>query len=279
MSGYSPEQNKRICLEAFETLFNKRDYKAAEKFWSPDYIQHSAHIPPGRDGLFNLVRAAPPALRYENSLVFAQDNLVILHGRFSGNGRSHNWVAADILIMKGGVLMEHWDVLQDEATQAESLSGRPMFGKSFPEPIASAAAPLTAEQARTIVAPLYEALNQPAKKDVEALLAKATNPDYQSYSTNDDWLNRTQLADVFKTIGAAVPDLRWTIKDVLVSGDQIVVRGEATGTPERELFGAKPTGKTFKTMSIDVFTVKAGKLASAYHVENWVGALQQISNE
>jgi predicted SnoaL-like aldol condensation-catalyzing enzyme/predicted ester cyclase len=277
MSTFSPEQNKRICLEAFETLFNKRDYKAAETFWSPDYIQHSAHIPPGRDGLFNLVRAAPPALRYDNSLIFAHDDLVMLHGRFSGNGRSHNWVAADILIMKDGLLMEHWDVLQDEATRAESLSGRPMFGNSFPDPIAGPAAPLTAEQARAIVEPLYEALNQPAKKDVAALLAKATNPDYQSHSTNEDWLNRAQLADVFKSIGAAVPDLRWTIKDLVVSGDQIVVRGEATGTPERELFGAKPTGKSFKTMSIDVFTVKGGKLASAYHVENWIGALQQIS--
>ena len=120
MSGYSPDQNKRIVLEAFETLFNKRDYEAAETFWSPDYIQHSAHIPPGRDGLFNLVRTAPPTLRYDNSLIFAQDDLVMLHGRFSGNGRSHNWVAADILIMKNGVLMEHWDVLQDEATRAES---------------------------------------------------------------------------------------------------------------------------------------------------------------
>jgi len=274
MSGYSPDQNKRIVLEAFETLFNKRDYQAAENFWSPDYIQHSAHIPPGRDGLFDLVRAAPPSLHYDNSLIFAQDDLVMLHGRFSGNGRSHNWVAADILIMKNGVLMEHWDVLQDEATRAESMSGRPMFGNSFPEPLADA--PLTPEQGRAIVAPLYDALNQPAKKDVVALLARATNPDYQSYSTNDDWLNRNQLADVFKMIGAAVPDLRWTIKDIVVSGDQIVVRGEASGTPERELFGAKATGRSFKTMSIDVFTVKGGRLASAYHVENWLAALEQL---
>jgi predicted SnoaL-like aldol condensation-catalyzing enzyme/predicted ester cyclase len=274
MNGYSPEQNKRIVLEAFEALFNKRDYQAAEKYWSPDYIQHSAHIPPGRDGLFNLVRVAPTTLRYDNSLIFAQDDFVMLHGRFSGNGRSHNWVAADILIMKNGVLTEHWDVLQDEATRGESLSGRPMFGNSFPEPLAGA--PLTPEQARAIVAPLYDALNQPAKKDVVALLARATHPDYQSYSTNDGWLNRDQLASVFTMIGTAVPDLRWSIKDILVSGDQIVVRGEATGTPERELFGAKPTGRSFKTMSIDVFTVRDSKLASAYHVENWVGALEQL---
>ena len=146
-----------------------------------------------------------------------------------------------------------------------------MFGNSFPEPLAGA--PLTPEQARAIVAPLYDALNQPAKKDVVALLARATHPDYQSYSTNDGWLNRDQLASVFTMIGTAVPDLRWSIKDILVSGDQIVVRGEATGTPERELFGAKPTGRSFKTMSIDVFTVRDSKLASAYHVENWVGEI------
>ena len=283
MDSFSPEQNKKICLEAFDTLFNQRDYKGAEKFWAPDYIQHSAHIPPGRDGLFNLVRAAPTTLRYENSLIFAQGDYLMLHGRFSGNGRPHNWVAADILIIKNGILMEHWDVLQDEASQAESLSGRPMFGTSFPkydtQPAASALPgfALTVDQARTIVEPLYEALNQPATKDVAALLAKATNPEYRSYSTNDDFLNRDQLADVFKTIGASVPDLRWSIKDILVSGEQIAVRGEASGTPKGELFGAKPTGKSFKTMSIDVFTVKGGKLASAYHCENWVGALQQIS--
>ena len=92
-----------------------------------------------------------------------------------------------------------------------------------------------------------------------------------------DWLSRDQLADVFRMIGAAVPDLRWTIKDILTLRDQIVVRGEATGTPIGEFWGAKPTGKSFKTMAIDIFTVGNGKLASAYHVENWVGALQQIS--
>ena len=136
---------------------------------------------------------------------------------------------------------------------------------------------MTIEEARTIVAPLYDALNQPAKKDVAALLAKATNPDYRSYHTNEDWLTRDQLAEVFKMIGSVVPDLRWTIEDIQTFGDQIVVRGKATGTPTGELFGVKPTGKSFNTMAIDIFTVKNGKLASAYHVENWVGALQQIS--
>jgi predicted ester cyclase len=83
-------------------------------------------------------------------------------------------------------------------------------------------------------------------------------------------------ADVFKSIGASVSDLRWTVQDIQVFRNQIVVRGEATGTPTTEFWGAKPTGKGFKTMAIDVFTVQNGKLASASHVENWMTALQQM---
>ena len=135
---------------------------------------------------------------------------------------------------------------------------------------------LTVEQARAIVAPLYEALNEPTKKDVPALLANATNPDYQSCSTNSDCLSRDQLEGVFTALGKIIPDLHWTIKDIWTSGNRIVVRGEATGTPTGELYGVKPTGKSFKTISIDMFTVKDGKLATAYHVENWMAATEQI---
>jgi predicted ester cyclase len=212
----------------------------------------------------------------------AEGDYVMLHGRFSGRGHGRAWIAADIVRMEDGRLAEHWDVLQDEATKEESKSGLPMFGTSFAEPDqqpapAATASSLTVEEARRIVAPLYDALNEPSKKDVAALLAKAANPDYRSYSTNEDWLTRDQLADVFKMLGSAVPNLSWTIEDIQTFGDQIVVRGEATGMPTCELFGAKPTGKSFKTMAVDLFTVKNGKLASAYHVENWMTALQQIS--
>ena len=125
------EKNKSLVLEAFDTLFNKRDYEAAEKYWSPDYIQHSAHIEPGRDGLFNLIRNAPDTLRYEHQLIVAEGDYVIVHGRFSGNGRPVAWVAVDIVRIENGRLAEHWDVLQDEATKAESKSGLPMFGDHF----------------------------------------------------------------------------------------------------------------------------------------------------
>ena len=128
----TPVQNKALVLQAFDTLFNKRDYKAAERYWSSNYIQHSAHIPPGRDGLFNLVRSLPAELRYEAGPIVADGEFVIVHGRFSGTGRPRNSIAVDIVRIADGLLAEHWDVLQDEAAREESQSGRPMFGDFFP---------------------------------------------------------------------------------------------------------------------------------------------------
>jgi predicted SnoaL-like aldol condensation-catalyzing enzyme len=123
--------NKALVLEAFDTLFNKRDYVAAERYWSPNYIQHSAHIAPGRDGLFTLVKSLPPTLKYERGTIVAERDLVIVHGRFSGFGQPTAWIAADILRLADGVLAEHWDVIQDEATRESSKSGLPMFGEQF----------------------------------------------------------------------------------------------------------------------------------------------------
>ncbi|BDI32467.1 hypothetical protein CCAX7_45180 [Capsulimonas corticalis] len=133
MEVNTQEQNKTIALEAFEALFNQRDYALAERYWSPHYIQHSAHIPPGREGLFDLVRAIPETSKYELGLIAAEGDFVIMHGRYSGIGLPANWIAADIIRMKDGVLIEHWDVIQDEATREQSQSGAPMFGDSFPK--------------------------------------------------------------------------------------------------------------------------------------------------
>ena len=125
-------ETKALVLKAFDTLFNKRDYAKAAEFWSETYIQHSAHIEPGRDGLFKLIRSLPNTLRYENALILAEGDHVMLHGRFTGHGRPRAWIAADILRMEGGRLAEHRDVLRDEASAAESKSGLPMFGDRFP---------------------------------------------------------------------------------------------------------------------------------------------------
>jgi len=125
------EKNKELVLKAFDTLFNKRDYATAEKFWSPRYIQHSAHIAPGREGLFNLIKSMPSMFKYESREIVAEKDFVIVHGRFSGIGLPVNWIAADIVRIKDGVLVEHWDVIEDEASREQSKSGLPMFGDVF----------------------------------------------------------------------------------------------------------------------------------------------------
>ena len=119
------QQNKALVLKAFDTLFNKRDYATAETYWSP-------HYEPGRKGLFDLVRAAPANMKYEPGPIVAEGDLVIVHGRFSNIGQPANWIAADIVRIENGLLAEHWDVIQDEATRAESHSGNPMWGDVFP---------------------------------------------------------------------------------------------------------------------------------------------------
>ena len=133
MSKSTPAQNKAFALEAFDTLFNKRDYKAAEAYWSPKYIQHSAHIPPGREGLFGLVKSLPAGLRYEHGLAVAEGDFVFMHGRFSGIGQPRALITIDIVRFEDSVLAEHWDVWQDEVSARDSKSGLPMFGEKFPD--------------------------------------------------------------------------------------------------------------------------------------------------
>ncbi len=136
---------------------------------------------------------------------------------------------------------------------------------------------LSVDQARQIIAPFYDALNQPATKNVEELLGRATSPAWVSCGSNTTCAPRNVIIPAFKARGAAVPDLKWEIRDVQVVGDSIIVRGEATGTPAGEFMGAPHGGKSFRIMSIDVHTIEEGKMLRSYHVEDWLGAARQLT--
>jgi len=131
MAATTQETNKALLLEGFEVLFNQRDFEGAKRYWSPNYIQHSAHIAPGREGLFNLVKGLPGEVKYEHGVILAEGDYVMAHGRYTLPGLP-NWVVVDVLRIKDGIFEEHWDVIQDEATKEQSKSGLPMFGDSFP---------------------------------------------------------------------------------------------------------------------------------------------------
>jgi predicted SnoaL-like aldol condensation-catalyzing enzyme len=134
MTGSIEERNKTTVRNAFEALFNRRDFAVAEAFFAPNYIQHSAHIPPGREGLFELVRSLPSTHQREMGAMVAEGDLVMAHGRLWGSGGGHpDRVVVDIVRIADGLLAEHWDVIEDEASRGESRSGLPSFGDSFPE--------------------------------------------------------------------------------------------------------------------------------------------------
>src|ERR1700751_4342530 len=136
---------------------------------------------------------------------------------------------------------------------------------------------LTVEKARAIVTPFYEALNRPAEKDVVKLLEQATSPDWMSCGGNDACVPREKFIGGFKSRGEALPDIKWEIKEVLVAGDRVIVRGEASGTPSGVFRGIPASGKSFKIMSIDIHTIGDGKIKRTYHVEDWAGAMRQLS--
>jgi predicted ester cyclase len=136
---------------------------------------------------------------------------------------------------------------------------------------------MTLEQARKQIAPFYEMLNQPATKDVKALSELALSPDWKSYSGETEFKGRDAFVAQVNGFGKLIPDLKWDIKDVMVDGNRIIVRSEASGTPAGPFFGAPPSGKTFKIMTIDIHTIQDGKAMTAHHVEDWAGALRQLS--
>jgi len=136
---------------------------------------------------------------------------------------------------------------------------------------------LTVEQARAIIAPLYDALVAATGKDTAALISKATSPDWVSCGGNEVCSPREKVIGAIAGFGKAIPDLRWEIKEVLVSGDRAIVRGEATGTPAGAFMGVPHGGKSFRIMSIDVHTIRNGKIVRSYHVEDWMGASRQLS--
>src|ERR1700728_1494950 len=134
MSRTRQEKNKALVLEAFDTLFNKLDYVAAERYWSPDHIQHSAHIARPVVGVGSISsRAFPQRSSYEPETIVAGGDFLIVPGRLSDFGLPVNWIAADILCIKGSIVVEHGDVIQDEASREQSKSGLPTVRQSFHE--------------------------------------------------------------------------------------------------------------------------------------------------
>jgi predicted ester cyclase len=142
-----------------------------------------------------------------------------------------------------------------------------------------ASAQMTEESARASLTPFYQALNAANAKDAPELVRQSTTPGWLTCRGNDLCNTREEVMAAIGQRLRAIPDLKWEIKEVLISGNHVIVRGEATGTPAGELMGTPTNGKSFKLMSLDVHTFDGGKIAHTYHVEDWQGAFRQISQK
>ena len=138
-------------------------------------------------------------------------------------------------------------------------------------------AEISPETARAAVAPFYRALNAEFAKDSADLIRQSAAPEWTSCGGNNNCNTRDQVIAGIGLRLKSVPDLKWEIKEIAVSGSQVTVRGEATGTPAGEFMGAPHSGKSFKLMSIDVHTLEGGRMVRSYHVEDWIGAVRQLT--
>ncbi|MFI7503285.1 nuclear transport factor 2 family protein [Streptomyces sp. NPDC049687] len=108
------------------TAFSSKDFTALDRYLHPDCIQHNPFIPPARAGLRQFIADLPDASRYEPGAVIAEGDLVMIHGRYSGSTETP-LVVVDIFRFEEGLVVEHWDVLQDEVLAKDTVAGNHMF--------------------------------------------------------------------------------------------------------------------------------------------------------
>src|SRR6202158_4813572 len=137
---------------------------------------------------------------------------------------------------------------------------------------------LTEEQARAAIAPWYSLFNVATRGDVRAIQEQVLTADYESCAgyLPGECLGRETSIKVVSNFANTIPDMKFDIKEVLVAGDRVIVRGEVTGTPSGELFGGPHSGKRLRVMAVDIQTIKDAKIAKTFHMENWLSAIGQL---
>jgi len=137
---------------------------------------------------------------------------------------------------------------------------------------------LSEQRARDLIAPWYSLFNVATRGDVRAIQEAVLTEDYEScagYLPGECWGRETSIK-VVSNFANTIPDMTFEIKEVLVADDRVVVRGEVSGTPSGELFGVPHSGKSFRIMAVDIQTIRDGKIAKTYHMENWLSAIGQL---
>lgn len=139
---------------------------------------------------------------------------------------------------------------------------------------------ITEIEAKAIIEQWYRLFNRPDASEVRRIYDQVTTADYRSLSGDgaaESWERETSIR-VVQSFATNIPDMHFAIRDVLVSGNQVAVRGEVSGTPVHPLFAGRIplSGKSFKVLTVDIHTIFEGKIQKTYHLENWFAAAQQL---
>jgi len=126
------KSNKEIVLEVLKRTFVDRDATVVEKYFGANYKQHNPIIPDGPSAITAMIPTLT-ALTYEPGMAVAEGNLVMVHGRYTGWGPKP-MVAVDIFRVEDGKVVEHWDVMQEEVSAADTVSGNGMFDTTLKLP-------------------------------------------------------------------------------------------------------------------------------------------------
>jgi len=134
------------------------------------------------------------------------------------------------------------------------------------------------QRARSVIEPWYSLFTIPGRGSVRAVFDRVVAHDFISYRGElpSEISDREATIPFIEALAGLVPDMRFEIRELLTAGEKAVIRGRAIGTPAGELFGQPQTGRSFQIMTIDILTLRAGQITRAYHLENWLGALQQL---
>ncbi|MBK20182.1 MAG: polyketide cyclase [Rhodospirillaceae bacterium] len=133
---------------------------------------------------------------------------------------------------------------------------------------------------KAAVQKFYDFLSNPASKAHAAEFMTVAANNWESigdYSSKKK--SREKFVGQLAHFGKLIPNLNWTVKEMIQSGNRVIVRSRATGTPKGPFFGVDGKGKSFDIMAIDIHTLKDGKIVRSYHVEDWAGALRQLKGK
>ncbi|PVH28029.1 ester cyclase [Pararhodobacter oceanensis] len=124
----------------------------------------------------------------------------------------------------------------------------------------------------------YDLLSNPGAAEQVAAFEAATAEDWTS-SGDYSGADKTRAAFLGRVGGFAqlIPDLNWEVQAMHQDGAFVTVRSRATGTPIAPLFGVDGEGRSFDIMTIDIHQLEDGVISRSWHVEDWAGALQQLS--